>query len=54
MPCGDDTNVGYFYLDGIVKYDAFSTCRIDRTIDTISKETLYFSSQRYNAKISIG
>jgi hypothetical protein len=37
--------VGYFYSDGIIKYDGFSTPQID---GTISKETLYSSSQRYN------
>jgi len=39
----------YFYPDGIIKYDGFSTPQID---GTISKETLYSSSQGYNAKIS--
>jgi hypothetical protein len=33
------------YPDGIVKYDRFSTPQIDKTL---SKETLYSSSQRYN------
>jgi len=37
--------VKYFYQDGIVKYDESSTPQID---GTISKETLYSSSQRYN------
>jgi hypothetical protein len=38
--------VGYFYPDGIVRYDLFlATPQIDRTI---SKETIYSSSQRYN------
>jgi len=37
--------VGYFYQDGIVKYDGSSMSRID---GTISKETLDSSLQRYN------
>jgi hypothetical protein len=39
----------YFYSDGTVKYDGFSTPRIDKTI---SKKTLYSSSRGYNARIS--
>jgi hypothetical protein len=45
IPAEPTKFVGYFYPDGIVKYDGFSTFQIDRTI---SKETLYSSSQRYN------
>jgi len=40
--------VGYFYPDGIIKNDGFSTPQID---GTTSKETLYSSSQGY---LSIG
>jgi hypothetical protein len=36
-------SVGYFYRDGILKYDGSSTPQIDKTI---SKETFYSSSQR--------
>jgi hypothetical protein len=39
-----EISVGYFYQDGIVKLMGLQP-RIDRTI---SKETLYSSSQRYN------
>jgi hypothetical protein len=37
--------VRYFYQDAIIKYDGSSTHQIE---GTISKETLYFPSQRYN------
>jgi len=39
----------YFYPNGIIKYDGFSTPQVD---GTISKEILYLSSEGYNAKIS--
>jgi hypothetical protein len=41
--------IGYFYPDGIVKYDGFSMPQID---GTINKTDFYSPLQRYNAKIS--
>jgi len=44
MPDEPPKYVGYLYPDGIIKYDGSSPPQID---ETVNKETLYSSLQRY-------